>query len=82
MILNAYRTDKFEGYFEYKGWGTSIYGNFYLPTKVHLKESEGGPCGGTFRYCVSKDLTTKNVFNLTDPDPYVFNYIYERLMEC
>jgi ABC-type transport system substrate-binding protein len=80
IIANAYRTDKFEGYFEYKGQGTVTGFNSYFPTKVRRKESEGGPYGGRFMYGLSHDLIAKNVFNMTFLDPLnVFNYIYDYL---
>jgi len=55
--LTAYRTDKFEGHvFDVidgiPSWWTNL--------KVHLKDSLGGPYGGTLRWCNSLDIDTFN----------------------
>ncbi len=57
VLLSAYRTDKFEGYVNdvsdgVPGWWTNY--------KVHLKESEGGPFGGTFRWSNPLDIDSFN----------------------
>ncbi|MFX0013276.1 MAG: ABC transporter substrate-binding protein [Promethearchaeota archaeon] len=78
--INAYRTDKFEGFFEFKGIGSSSGDNPYLMPKVFRKESEGGPYGGTFKYCLSGKLNTLNPYLYqTDYDRTVFQNIYETL---
>ncbi|TXT57402.1 MAG: Periplasmic dipeptide transport protein [Candidatus Thorarchaeota archaeon] len=56
-LLSAYRTDKFEGFVNdvsdgVPGWWTNY--------KVHLKESQGGPFGGTFRWSNPLDIDTFN----------------------
>jgi len=57
LLFTAHRTDRFEGYSNdidvvVPGWWTNY--------KVHLKESEGGPFGGQFRWSTSLDLDTFN----------------------
>ncbi len=74
MTLDAYRTNKFEGFFEFKGWGIAL--NDYRNTKIHLKESEGGPYGGTFKLPVRGDLTHMNPLNMTPAD---LDVIYENV---
>ncbi|MFX0171883.1 MAG: hypothetical protein ACFE9L_08185, partial [Candidatus Hodarchaeota archaeon] len=48
---DAYRTDKWEGYFHNKGAGITNGKNNFAAVKVRLKEEHGGPYGGTYRYC-------------------------------
>ncbi|MFX0207873.1 MAG: ABC transporter substrate-binding protein [Candidatus Hodarchaeota archaeon] len=80
VIINAYRTDNFEGFFEFKGLGTSSGENPYVATKVHLKESKGGPYGGTFYYCLSGNINTLNPYlQQTQYEATVSQYIYEKL---
>jgi peptide/nickel transport system substrate-binding protein len=57
QLLSAYRTDKFDGYVNdvsdgVPGWWTNY--------KVHLKDSAGGPYGGTFRWSNPLDIDTFN----------------------
>ncbi|TFG04577.1 hypothetical protein EU538_12150 [Candidatus Thorarchaeota archaeon] len=57
MEFSAYRTDRFEGFVDdvrqgVPGWWTNY--------KVHLKQSEGGPFGGTFRRSNPLDVDTFN----------------------
>ncbi|MFX0013277.1 MAG: ABC transporter substrate-binding protein [Promethearchaeota archaeon] len=80
VIINAYRTDRFTGFFEFKGLGTSSGENPYVATKVHLKESLGGPYGGSFKYCLSGEMNTWNPYQQkTKYESTVFQYIYETL---
>ena len=77
-LLSAYRTDKFEGYVNSKidgvpGWWTNY--------NVHLKDSEGGPRGGQFRWSTPLDLDTFN-FMVTG-SPYtmnILNNLYDSLI--
>jgi len=57
-FLSAYRTDKFEGFVN--GVSGGIPG-FWTNYKVHLKNSLGGPFGGTLRMSINYDI---NSFNL------------------
>ncbi|MDF1537608.1 MAG: ABC transporter substrate-binding protein [Candidatus Thorarchaeota archaeon] len=57
MLLSAYRTDRFEGFVNSMqggvlGWWTNY--------KVHLKQSEGGPFGGTIRWSNPLDVDSFN----------------------
>ncbi|NWF94582.1 MAG: hypothetical protein HXY34_00395, partial [Candidatus Thorarchaeota archaeon] len=47
QVLYAYRTDKYAGHVNDALYGTP---NFWTNYRVHLKQSEGGPTGGDFRY--------------------------------
>ncbi|MFX0205729.1 MAG: ABC transporter substrate-binding protein [Candidatus Hodarchaeota archaeon] len=78
--IHTYRTDRFEGFFEFAGLGTPSGKNNYIATKVHLKESSGGPYGNTFKYSLSDDIGTLNPYlQRTEYDATVFQYIYEKL---
>ncbi|MFX1508313.1 MAG: ABC transporter substrate-binding protein [Promethearchaeota archaeon] len=78
--INAYRTNKFEGYLEFVGLGTASGENMYLGTKVHLKEANGGPYGGIFRYCLSGNMSNLNpFFQQRSYEETVLQYIFERL---
>lgn len=80
VFTNAYRTDKFEGFASFNGRGISDGNNPYFATKIHLIESKGGPYGGTFKYCLSADLSTRNCYlQQSKYDFTVFQYIYEKL---
>jgi ABC-type transport system substrate-binding protein len=80
VVINAYRTYKFEGFFEFKGLGTSSGDNPYVVTQVHLNDSEGGPYGETFRYCLSGNISALNPYlQPTKYESTVFQYIYEKL---
>jgi ABC-type transport system substrate-binding protein len=77
-LLSAYRTDKFEGFVNdvsdgVPGWWTNY--------KVHLKDSEGGPFGGTFRWSNPLDLDSFNF--MVSSSAYtanVLNQLYDSLM--
>ncbi|MFW9903263.1 MAG: ABC transporter substrate-binding protein [Candidatus Thorarchaeota archaeon] len=78
--IDAFRTDKFEGWFEFAGSGWTRSDNWACATKLHLKEDLGGPWGETFKYCLSDDIDTLNPYLLkTKYEETVFQYIYERL---
>ncbi|MFW9903264.1 MAG: ABC transporter substrate-binding protein [Candidatus Thorarchaeota archaeon] len=84
--IGAYRTDKFDGWFEFSGIGISSDGyyenNPYCGTKVYLKEDLGGPWGGTLKYCLSDNMgmgTLNPYLQKTAYEKTVFQYIYERL---
>ncbi|MFX1283082.1 MAG: ABC transporter substrate-binding protein [Promethearchaeota archaeon] len=80
-LINTYRTDKFEGFFNFKGMGITGE-NPYCLTHISLKESEGGPIGGTFRYGSTEDIYSTNVLNyLYYFNKIVFDCIYERLWQ-
>ena len=78
--IGAFRTDKFESWFEFAGSGWTSSDNWACATKLHLKEDLRGPWGGTFKYCLSDDIDTLNPYLLkTKYEETVFQYIYERL---
>ena len=78
--INTFRTDKFEGFFEMIGIGYTDRRNWGNLIKVRLKESEGGPYGGTFRYCTSDNLDSLNCLRMEDwNEGFVFQNVYERL---
>ncbi|MFX0051799.1 MAG: ABC transporter substrate-binding protein [Candidatus Hermodarchaeota archaeon] len=81
----AYRIDKFEGFSNFSGYGCigSSYGNNpYAFTKAHLKTSEGGPYGGTFRCSFTEGWQTTNPIVATQRYSLkVFDYIYEGLWQ-
>ncbi|MFX0013278.1 MAG: ABC transporter substrate-binding protein [Promethearchaeota archaeon] len=82
--IGAYRNDRCEGWFEFTGLGPTTGGytknNPYCATKLHLKESLGGPFGGTLKNCLSGEMNTRNPYLLqTRYDSTVFQYIYETL---
>jgi ABC-type transport system substrate-binding protein len=71
-LLSAYRTDKFEGFVNdvsagVPGWWTN--------EKVHLKDSLGGPFGGTFRWSNPLDLDTFNF--MVSSSAYTMNVLNE-----
>jgi peptide/nickel transport system substrate-binding protein len=55
--ISAYRTDRFEGHKNDVSGGVPGYWTNY---KVHLKDSEGGPFGGTFTWSNPLDIDTFN----------------------
>lgn len=77
-LLSAYRTDKFEGYVNSKidgvpGWWTNY--------NVHLKDSEGGPRGGQFRWSNTLDLDTFNFMVTSSPYTMnILNNLYDSLI--
>ena len=56
-LLFAYRTDRFEGYANDALHGVP---GFWTNYKVHLKQSQGGPFGGTFRWSLPLDIDNFN----------------------
>ncbi|MFW9903226.1 MAG: ABC transporter substrate-binding protein [Candidatus Thorarchaeota archaeon] len=79
--IGAYRTDKFEGQMEFAGAGWASGDNTFFASKLHLKESLGGPYGGTLKYCLSDIIGTYNPYlQKTSYEATVFQYIYEPLM--
>ncbi|MCK5301633.1 MAG: hypothetical protein KAJ96_00705 [Candidatus Thorarchaeota archaeon] len=68
--IGAYRTDKFEGHQNDISGGVV---GFWTNQKVHLKASEGGPFGGTFRWSNPKDVATFNI--LAASSAYTLNVI-------
>ena len=79
LELNAYRTDQFEGYVI-----DSIDGipSWWTNQKVHLKESVGGPEGGTFRWTIPLDIYSFNPFIDTSHYPMkIFDELYDSLLK-
>jgi ABC-type transport system substrate-binding protein len=58
--FSAIRTDKWEGHVSQLG---ANFPNFWTSMKVHLKESAGGPYGGTFYVSSSLDIDSFNVMS-------------------
>ncbi len=78
ILLSAYRTDKFEGLVNDVNDGVP---SFWTNYKVHLKQSQGGPFGGTFRWSNPLDLDTFN--HMTSTSAYtrnVLNQLYDTLI--
>lgn len=79
IVLSAYRTDRFEGFVNdvsdgVPGWWTNM--------KAHLKDSEGGPYGGTLTWSNSLDIDTFNV--MTTSSQYSVNILqmmYDQLID-
>jgi ABC-type transport system substrate-binding protein len=88
--INAYRTNRFEGFFRFSGEGFTG-ANPYMGTKVYLKKSLGGPVGGTLRIAMTKSLgamlkglESTNILWVTEgatTATMVMNYIYEGLWQ-
>ncbi|MFX0170540.1 MAG: ABC transporter substrate-binding protein [Candidatus Hodarchaeota archaeon] len=77
---DAYRIDKWEGYFHNLGAGITNGDNNFAAVKVRLKEEHGGPYGGTYRYCFSEGWETTNPTVATERHSImVFGYIYSGL---
>ncbi len=75
--INTYRTDKFEGFFEFSGLGYTNGGNPYVASKVRLKSGE---LGGVFKYILSETLdTTSCILTSTGYEDTVMQYVYETL---
>lgn len=70
--LSAYRTDQFEGFVNDMTDGVA---SWWTNQKIHLKESAGGPEGGTFRWSNPLDLDTFNI--LTTSSKYTMNVLDE-----
>ncbi|NHI84116.1 MAG: hypothetical protein EAX81_07420 [Candidatus Thorarchaeota archaeon] len=68
----AFRTDRFEGAETYNSWWRSY--------SVHLKEEEGGPLGGTYRY-FGHSLTTLNFMATSFTfDHAIIQLLYDTLL--
>ncbi len=75
--INAYRTDEYEGFFEFAGLGVTNGGNPYVATKVR---KIGGDLGGVFKYILSETLdTTSCILTSTGYEATVMQYVYETL---
>ena len=72
LEIGAFRTDRFEGHVNDISGGVVGY---WTNNKVHLKDSEGGPFGGTFRWNNPKDIATFNV--LAASSGYSWNVLEE-----
>ncbi|TFG10170.1 hypothetical protein EU538_02755 [Candidatus Thorarchaeota archaeon] len=70
QMLSAYRTDRYEGHMTAIESGAASWWTKYL---VRLKESHGGPIGGTFRVSNSLDIETLN-FMITSSS-YTWNVL-------
>jgi len=78
VVLSAYRTDKFEGFINDVSAGVSCWWTNY---KVHLKQSLGGPFGGTLRWSNSLDIDTFNFMSATSAySANVLNQLYDSLI--
>ncbi|MFX1505286.1 MAG: ABC transporter substrate-binding protein [Promethearchaeota archaeon] len=80
--VSAYRIDKFEGYTPFRGYGMVHWENPYIGTKVHLKDSLGGPYGGIFRYqSPALKYYDKIIRPMHNYDHHFLQYIYEKLWQ-
>ncbi|MHA1933658.1 MAG: ABC transporter substrate-binding protein [Candidatus Thorarchaeota archaeon] len=76
--LTAYRTDRFEGQVNDVVGGIPGYWTLF---KTHLKESEGGPYGGTLRTSNSLDIDSFNFMTSTSGySQYINNMMWDSLM--
>jgi ABC-type transport system substrate-binding protein len=79
-LIDAYRTDKFEGHMLARGQGIVNGDNPYVVTKVHLIDDMWG--GGEFRYCMSEDLEARNPIVVSEGyTQMVFGYVWESLWQ-
>ncbi len=79
--INAYRTDKFTGFFEYRGNGFTR-DNSYCGIKVYLHDSLGGPFGGTFHMAFSEAFVFPNILHVNDRSTdMILGYIFEKLWQ-
>ncbi|MFX0204962.1 MAG: ABC transporter substrate-binding protein [Candidatus Hodarchaeota archaeon] len=77
VYIDAYRIDKFDGFFLFQGRGITNGDNPYCGIKVKLKSGE---MGGTFKYCLSERMDTTNVIMMTTGyEVTVAQYVYETL---
>jgi ABC-type transport system substrate-binding protein len=77
---DAYRTDKWEGYFHNLGSGITNGKNNFAAVKVRLKEEHGGPYGGTYRFCFTEGWESTNPTVATERySIMVLGYIYSGL---
>ena len=78
--IDAYRNDRFEGQVNdamagIPGWWTN--------QKVHLKESIGGPFGGTFRATIPYQPTSLNVLCSTSTNDWtILGELYDTLLKA
>jgi len=72
VLLSAYRNDKFEGLVNDFTDGVHSWWTNY---NAHLKQSQGGPLGGTFRWSNSLDLDTFNF--MASSSAYARNVLQE-----
>jgi len=70
ILLSAYRTDKFEGWVNEVNDGTHGWWTNY---KIHLKNDQGSPVGGTLRISTTLDVGTFNF--MTDSSKYTWNIL-------
>jgi ABC-type transport system substrate-binding protein len=83
-LLNAHRTDRFEGWVVSPGFGTG-YQNLWIPRKVRLLQSQADRdpltgCGGTFRSMIAADMDSQNPLVATSVySRYILGQIYDSL---
>ncbi|MFX1282774.1 MAG: ABC transporter substrate-binding protein [Promethearchaeota archaeon] len=65
-VIDAFRTDIWEGYMTFAGTGIVQAGNNYAYQKVRLKESEDGPFGGEYRPVFSEGWESTNPLLMTE----------------
>lgn len=74
----AYRTDRFDGFKNDLDGGVPGYWTNY---KAHLKESEGGPLGGTLRWSIPEDLDSFNMMtSASESTIKVLSMLYDSLI--
>ena len=78
IMYHAWRDDKFEGHVN--DWSDGVPCS-WTNKKVHLKDSEGGPFGGTFRWSNALDLDTFNLLGASSAYTIqVIGELYDSLM--
>ncbi|MGY5853075.1 MAG: ABC transporter substrate-binding protein, partial [Candidatus Thorarchaeota archaeon] len=70
ILLSAYRTDRFEGFVNDVSSGVA---GWWTNQKVQLKETLGGPIGGTFRWSNPLDVFTFNF--MSSHSAYTMNVV-------
>jgi ABC-type transport system substrate-binding protein len=78
VVLSAYRTNQFEGHVNDVSAGVPSWWTNY---RVHLKESAGGPFGGTFRWSNPLDIDSFNFMMASSVYTMnVLNELYDSLI--
>ncbi|MFW9849111.1 MAG: ABC transporter substrate-binding protein, partial [Candidatus Thorarchaeota archaeon] len=70
VLLSAYRYDRFEGFVNDVHSGIP---NWWTNYKVHLKDNQGGPFGGTFRWSNPLDVDSFNF--MISSTKYIWNVL-------
>jgi ABC-type transport system substrate-binding protein len=83
-VVNAHRTDRFDGWVEIPGWGTGPM-NRWTARKIYLKEGQPDRdpvtgCGGTYTTIISVAMDTQNPLMSTSVyGTYPLSHVYSSL---